>query len=388
MSSIPERQAFNEIPFYIPWIEEEEVEAVARALREGHLVGGGIICKRVEQQMQEMFGVKHVLLTTSCTHALELAMLALDIGPGDEVILPSFTFSSSANAVVLCGARPVFAEIRPDTLNIDPDDIRRRITPRTKAIMPVHYAGVGCDMDDIMAIAEEHGLYVVEDAAQGVGAKYKGHHLGTLGHVGCYSFHYTKNITCGEGGAFLTNQDEIAHKAEIIREKGTNRSAFLRGEVDKYSWVDRGSSYVLSDLLAALLEIQLKKLPRVIVSRQAIYERYNVGLKVLAEIGVLQLPVIPDECEPNYHIYYVLTRTPIERDRLISYLRAKGIGASFHYVPLHSSPFGRQLLSFGDDLAVTERISATLVRLPIYPSLSAEKQQAVINNVKECLLIP
>ena len=269
------------VPSTVPYVGDEEEEAIKKALANGHLTGNGPICKRVQQQIQEMFEVKHVLLTPSCTAALEMAMLVLDIGPGDEVILPSFTFVSTANCIVLRGAKPVFAEIKPDTLNIDPKDIRRRITPRTKAIVPMHYAGVGCDMDAIIEIAEEHNLYVVEDAAQGVDALYKDQYLGTIGDIGCYSFHGTKNITCGEGGAFLTNDDELARRAEIAHEKGTNRAAFVRGQVDKYSWVSVGSSYVLSDLLAAVLEVQLGKREEIRIKRKVVWKRYYEELKPL-----------------------------------------------------------------------------------------------------------
>jgi dTDP-4-amino-4,6-dideoxygalactose transaminase len=369
------------IPSNVPYIGTEEEEAVKRALVSGHLIGNGSICRRVEHQIQEVFNAKHVLLTTSCTHALEMAMLVLGIGPGDEVILPSFTFVSTANCMVLRGATPVFAEIKSDTLNIDPDDIRRRITPRTRAIMLVHYAGVGCDMDEIMTIAEEHGLYVVEDAAQGVDAKYKGRYLGTIGHIGCYSFHYTKNITCGEGGAFLTNDDEIARKAEIIREKGTNRSAFLRGEVDKYTWVSAGSSYVLSDLLAAMLEAQLAKRAEIKAKRKEVWEQYYKGLEPLAAEGKVILPIIPAGRESNYHIFFFRVADEDTRDVVLNGLQSKEIGATFHYVPLHSSPFGREQLGCEDELLITESCSRTLVRLPIYPQLQETRAEEVILGI-------
>ena len=374
------------IPSNVPYIGIEEEEAVKKALVSGHLIGNGPICKRVERQMQEMFNVKYVLLTTSCTHALEMAMLALGIGDGDEVILPSFTFVSTANCVVLRGAKPVFAEIKPDTLNIDPDDIRRRVTSRTRAIMPVHYAGVGCDMDEIMAIAEEHGLYVVEDAAQVVDAKYMGRYLGTIGHIGCYSFHYTKNITCGEGGAFLTNDDEIARKAEIIREKGTNRSAFLRGEVDKYTWVSVGSSYVLSDLLAAVLEVQLTKLAGIKAKRKEVWEQYYEGLKPLMAEGKVILPIIPAGRESNYHIFSFQVADEDARNTMLDGLRSEGIGATFHYVPLHSSPFGREKLGCEDDLPLTDECSTTLVRLPLHPGILDEQVQRIVQIVGDQLV--
>lgn len=373
------------IPLQQPWISDAEIKAVTSALVGGHLVGDGVICRRVEKAMEDLFGVKHVLLTTSCTHAMELAALSLGISQDDEVILPSFTMSSTATAVVLRGARPVFAEICPDTLTLDPEDVRRKITPRTRAIMPVHYAGVSCDMDKIMDIANEHGLYVIEDAAQGVDARYKGRYLGTIGHIGCYSFHATKNITCGEGGAFLTNDDEIARRAEVIREKGTNRSAFLRGEVDKYTWVSSGSSYVLSDLLASVLEAQLAKRSEIKSIRKAIWERYYDGLRPLAMEGMITLPSIPENRESNYHIFFFRVRTTEQSIALGSVLRAKGIGATFHYVPLHSSPFNRQLCGRFEDLPITEHLSATLLRLPLYPTMLPEQVEIVLTSVQDAI---
>lgn len=298
-------------------------------------------------------------------------MLALDLAPGDEVIMPSFTFVSTANAVVLRGAVPVFAEIRPETLNLDPEDVARRITPRTRAIVPVHYAGVGCDMGALSDLAARHDLHVVEDAAQGVDAYYEGGPLGTLGDIGCYSFHDTKNITSGEGGAFLTDDSAIAQQAEIIREKGTNRSAFYRGEVDKYSWVDEGSSYIQSDILAALLEVQLEKRDEIREKRRAVWEAYYEALSPLAERGRITLPVIPENRTSNYHLFHFRTHSAPERDRMLSLLREGGVQATFHYVPLHSSPYGRGVLGWETDLPVTQHCSETLVRLPLYPQLYA-----------------
>lgn len=374
------------IPSNVPYIGIEEEEAVGKAIVSGYLTGNGPICKRVERQMQEMFNVKYVLLTTSCTHALEMAMLVLGIGSGDEVILPSFTFVSTANCVVLRGARPIFAEIKSDTLNIDPDDIRRRITPRTKAIIPMHYAGVGCDMDAIMEIAAEHNLYVVEDAAQGVDALYKGRYLGTIGNLGCYSFHGTKNIACGEGGAFLTNDDALAQKAEIIHEKGTNRAAFVRGQVDKYSWVSVGSSYVLSDLLAAVLEAQLAKRAEVKDRRKVVWEQYYRGLKPLAAKGEVILPVVPAERESNYHIFFFRVADEDTRNAVLDGLRGEGIGATFHYIPLHSSPFVRQSMEREYDLPVTDECSTTMVRLPLYPGILDEQIERIVQTVGDQLV--
>ena len=357
------------VPFNQPFIGTEEEEAVIRTLRSGHLRGDGPATRRVQQQMEAWLDIDHVLLTTSCTHALEMAMMVLDIGPGDEVIMPSFNFVSSANAVTLRGATPVFADILSGTMNIDPDAIAENITPRTKAIVPVHYAGVSCDMNAIMALADKHDLFVIEDAAQGVDAYYRDQALGTIGHIGCYSFHDTKNITCGEGGAFLTNDDKIAARAEIIREKGTNRAAFMRGEIDKYTWVDEGSSYIPSDLLAALLESQLEKREEIKSRREERWKRYYAGLRPLADEGKITLTSIPDSCSSNYHIFYFLTETVEDQQQVLKELKQAGVPAAFHYVPLHSAPYAQK--TFGDqpDLRETASYSNRLVRLPLYPGL-------------------
>jgi len=353
------------------------------------LHGDGPISERVQGQLREWLGVHCALLTTSCTHALEMAMIALEIGPGDEVIMPSFTFVSTANAVVLRGATPVFAEIRPDTLNIDPADVERKITPRTKVIAPVHYAGIACDMEALQDLAETHDLAIVEDAAQGVDAYYKDQPLGTIGDIGCYSFHDTKNVTSGEGGAFLTNDPEIAKRSEIVREKGTNRSAFFRGEVDKYSWVDEGSSYLPSDILAALLEAQLGRRDEIRALRKKVWDAYYEALKPLAEDGLFTLPTVPDYARPNYHIFYLRTRTPEARNDLLDALKAAGIGATFHYIPLHSSPYGRNTLGWTEDLGITQRCSETLIRLPLYPQLAGRAEEVAeraVETVREVLL--
>jgi dTDP-4-amino-4,6-dideoxygalactose transaminase len=373
------------IPSTLPYVGSEEEEAVRSVLTSGHLSGNGPVCKRVESRMRATFDVEKVLLTPSCTHALEMALLVLDIGPGDEVILPSFSFVSTANCAVLRGARPIFAEIKPDTLNIDPGSVRRCVSSRTKAIIPVHYAGVGCDMDAIMQIAAEHNLYVVEDAAQGVDALYEGRYLGTIGHIGCYSFHGTKNVTSGEGGAFLTNDDELARKAEIIQEKGTNRTAFIRGQVDKYSWISVGSSYVLSDLLAAVLEVQLTKRAEIKAKRREVWEQYYEGLKPLAMEGKVILPVIPPGRESNYHIFFFRVRSEDIRNSVLDTLRSEGFGATFHYIPLHSSPFGRGQLACKGELPVTEKCSRTLIRLPIYPGIDRSALDEIVGSVHEVL---
>lgn len=369
------------IQAYRPYMDDEETKAVLDAVNRGNLIGDGPICRRVEAYMKEAFDVKHVLLTASCTAALEMAIMSLGIGPGDEVILPSFTFVSTANCVVLRGAKPVLAEIKPGTLNIDPDDVARKLSPKTRAIIPVHYAGVACEMDRLARIAEERGLFIVEDAAQGVDATYKGKYLGTIGDIGCYSFHWTKNIVCGEGGAFLTNNDDLAFKAEIIREKGTNRSAFIRGEVDKYTWVGTGSSYILSDLLASLLEVQLKKGQEIKVKRQKVWQYYLERLGPLKEKGLLELPEITEGADPNYHIFFIQTGTPEEQDRLIGYLKSHGIPASFHYLPLHTSPYWRN--TFGDEchLPITESVATRLVRLPLGTHITEDQADYICNRI-------
>lgn len=367
------------IPFNQPYLDEQEEEAVVGALRSGHLRGDGPHTKRVQKQMAQWLDVRHVLLTTSCTHALEMAMMVLEVGPGDEVIMPSFNFVSSANAVVLRGATPVFADIRPGTMNIDPRDIEQKLTPATKAVVPVHYAGVGCDMDAIMELASKHNLYVIEDAAQAVDAYYHDRPLGTIGHIGCFSFHDTKNITCGEGGAFLTNDDEMAARAEIMREKGTNRAAFMRGEIDKYTWVDEGSSYIPSDLLAALLEAQLAKRDEIKRQRKERWERYYRAMEPLADEGKISLPDIPNHCESNYHIFYFLANTPAQQQRLLKALKQADVPAAFHYVPLHTAPYARKLLADSAPLEHTSDYSNRLIRLPLYPGL--ELTDALINNI-------
>ncbi|MGB0064931.1 MAG: dTDP-4-amino-4,6-dideoxygalactose transaminase [Terracidiphilus sp.] len=358
------------IPFNKPCIVGSELIYVGQAVAGGHASGDGPFTRRAQKLMEERFGAQRILLTTSCTAALELAALLCSLGPGDEVILPSFTFVSTANAVVLRGAKPIFVDIRPDTLNIDERLIEAAITPHTKAIFPIHYAGIGCEMDEIMAIAQRHNLLVVEDAAQSVSAKYKGQWLGTIGQMGCYSFHETKNFSCGEGGALVINDPALTKRAEILREKGTNRCQFLRGQVDKYTWVDFGSSYVLSDMLAAFLLGQLENMEKITDRRREIYLRYNEMLAPLGEKGLIRTPFIPEHCAPNYHLFYVLAADLAERTALIEHLRQAGILAVFHYVPLHSSPFARTLGLAELNLPVTDNASNRLLRLPMYYDLS------------------
>jgi dTDP-4-amino-4,6-dideoxygalactose transaminase len=369
-----------DIPFNKPYIGDAEREAVAEAVQQDILHGDGPTTERVQERLQDWLDVEWALLTTSCTHALEMAMMTLDVGPGDEVIMPSFNFVSSANAVVLQGATPVFAEICPDTLNLDPVAVEERITDDTVAIVPVHYGGVACDMEALLALGEQYDVAIVEDAAQGVDAYWKDQPLGTIGDIGCYSFHDTKNVTSGEGGTFLTDDDAIAKRAEIIREKGTNRAAFYRGEVDKYSWVDEGSSYIPSDLLVALLEAQLDRRDEIKRKRKQVWTTYRKVLRPLADEGLIELQTIPDDADPNYHLFYLRTNTPEERDELLTALKENGIQATFHYVPLHSSPYGRETLGCTKDLPVTQHCSETLIRLPVYPQL-ADRADEVVQEV-------
>jgi dTDP-4-amino-4,6-dideoxygalactose transaminase len=334
----------------------------------------------VEKRLSSLLDGRRVLLTTSCTHALELALLSLGIGPGDEVICPSFTFVSTANAVLRVGARPVFAEIEDRTLGLEVADVARRITPRTRAILPVHYAGVAPDMEGLLALASSRNLKLVEDAAQALGAKWRGRALGALGDLGCLSFHDTKNITCGEGGALVVRDPDVAARAEIAREKGTNRSAFLRGEVDKYTWVAEGSSYILSDVLAAILDAQLDRFEEIQERRAGVAARYGAGLSAWAKARGVRLPEdLPDRAS-NHHIFYLLFPDQDARNRCQDHLRARGVGATFHYVPLHSSPHGRRL-GAEDSLEVTERVARSLLRLPLHPLLSDEDVARVIESV-------
>jgi dTDP-4-amino-4,6-dideoxygalactose transaminase len=374
-------QAGPPIAFCRPWFDEREAEALKAALS-GHVSGDGPTGRRVEARLAALLGGGRVLLTTSGTHALELALLALGIGPGQEVICPSFTFVSSANAALRVGARPVFADIEERTLGLDPAEVEARLTPRTVALMPVHYAGVAPDMAALLDIARRRGLRVVEDAAQGVAASWRGRPLGTLGDVGCFSFHETKNVTCGEGGALVVADAEVARRAEIAREKGTNRAAFFRGEVDKYTWVAEGSSYVLSDVLAALLDAQLDKLSEIQRRRATVVARYREGLASWAATRGVRLPAELPEREPNQHIFFLLYPDGRCRDAALRALRAQGVQATFHYVPLHSAPHARRL-GVDANLPVTDRVASTLLRLPLHPLLTDDEIERVIAAVKE-----
>lgn len=369
------------IPFNKPSVVGSELTYVGQAVAGGHASGDGPFTRLAQSMLEKAFGANRVLLTTSCTAALELAALLCDLRPGDEVIVPSYTFVSTANAFVLRGAKPVFVDIRADTLNLDERLIEQAITPRTRAIFPIHYAGVACEMDAIMDIADRHGLLVVEDAAQGVYARYRDRWLGTIGHLGCYSFHETKNISCGEGGALVINDPAMEQRAEILREKGTNRSQFIRGQTDKYTWVDVGSSYLPSDMLAAFLVGQIENMEKITRRRGEIFDRYVTILAPLAERHLIRLPVVPEHCTSNYHMFYILTADIEERTALIAHLGAAGVLAVFHYVPLHSSPFAQSLGIPQMNLPITEELSSRLLRLPMYFDLTDEEVDEVASLV-------
>lgn len=369
------------IPFNKPSIIGKELDYIRDAVESGKISGDGKYTKMCSGLLEGKFRARKVMLTTSCTHALEMAAILLNISEGDEVIMPSFTFVSTVNAFCLRGARPVFVDIRPDTKNIDEDLIEEKINERTKAIVPVHYAGVSCNMNRIMEISEKYGIPIVEDAAQGVNATYRGNYLGTIGDLGAYSFHETKNFISGEGGAIVINNEDYIDRAEIIREKGTNRSKFYRGEVDKYTWVDIGSSYLPSDLLSAFLYAQLERMDDITMRRIELFTRYMEALKPLEDDKKINLPVIPSECGINGHIFYVMAENAKERDSLMDYMKEKGILSVFHYVPLHTSPMGRMYGYKEGDLKVTESVSERLLRLPFYYSLRDEEQQEIIDAV-------
>lgn len=372
------------IPFNKSFLAGNELPYIKEAVNSGQIKGDGPFTKKCNLLMEHMFDAQKVLLTTSCTSALEMAAILCNISPGDEVIMPSYTFVSTANAFAVRGAKPVFVDIRPDTLNIDESLIENAITEKTRCIVPVHYAGVGCEMDAIMKIAKKYNLYVVEDAAQGVMAKYKDKFLGTIGDIGTYSFHETKNYSSGEGGAIVVNNPEMIERAEIIREKGTNRSKFFRGEVDKYTWVDIGSSYLPSEIIAAFLLAQLEKAEEINQRRCEIWNTYYKGLRDLADEDFLRLPIIPPECQHNAHMFYILLNDETMRDDLMAFLKnEKNILSVFHYVPLHSSPMGKKLAQENAQLPVTDELSGRLLRMPFYYTLSQEKQAEIIDSVHE-----
>ncbi|MDQ3707331.1 MAG: dTDP-4-amino-4,6-dideoxygalactose transaminase [Chloroflexota bacterium] len=371
------------IPFNRPSLEGNEIPYILDAIKLGHASGDGPYTKRCHAFLERSLGVPKVLLTTSCTHALEMSALLLDLQPGDEVIVPSFTFVSTINAFVLRGARPVFADVRPDTLNLDERLLESLITERTRAIVPVHYAGVGCEMDSIVDIAQRHGVAVIEDNAHGLFGKYKGRYLGTFGSLATQSFHETKNFTCGEGGALVINDPAYIERAEIIREKGTNRNRFFRGLVDKYTWVDVGSSYLPSDMLAAFLFAQLEARAQIQVKRQRVWEYYHQQLRGWADENGVRLPIIPDYCEQPFHMFYLLMPSSVEQQRFIAHLKARGILSVFHYLPLHTSDMGRQFGSKEGDCPVTEDVSERLVRLPFYNVLTEMDQARVVSAIMQ-----
>ncbi len=367
------------IPYHKPWVGEPEARALTQALADGNLVGNGKLSKEFQKRLASYLGVRHALFTPSCTAAFSLGMMGLGLKPGDEVVLPSFSFVSIANAVIALGATPVFADIEPVTFNLDPAAVEAVLTPRTRFLVPVHYAGMACDLDRLSALAAKRGLVLVEDAAQALGATWKGRHLGTLARAGVYSFHATKHFTTGEGGLLVTDDDALAAKVEIMHEKGTNRAAFLRGEVDKYTWVSEGASFVQSDLLAALGMAQLERLEENLRLRRALAARFS---KELAGVKGLRLPVAPAGCEPNWHIYACLV-APERRDAFVKAVKDQGVDVTTHFEPLHSSPYGREKLGLkAGALPVTERVAASMVRLPLYPQLTGEEAGRIVSTVQ------
>ena len=371
------------IPFNRASLMGSEIEYVRQAVANGRISGDGPFTRKCHALLEQWLGVPKAFLTTSCTHALEMAALLLDIQPGDEVIVPSFTFVTTINAFALRGATPVFIDIRPDTLNMDETLLERLITPRTRAIIPVHYAGVGCEMNSICQIASHHGIPIVEDNAHGLFGTYQGRHLGTFGVLATQSFHETKNFTCGEGGALLINDETYIERAEIIREKGTNRSRFFRGQVDKYTWVDRGSSYLPSDMLAAFLYAQLEHRDEVQAARQRVWEYYAGHLSDWAAARGVGLPVVPSHCEQPYHMFYMVLPSLQERTELIARLKRKRILSVFHYLPLHLSPFGLRWGYTKGACPVTEDVSDRLLRLPFYNDLTEVDQEYIVAAIKE-----
>jgi dTDP-4-amino-4,6-dideoxygalactose transaminase len=370
------------VPFNRPGLAGNELRYIQESVDSGQISGDGVFTEKCRRLLEELLGARQVLLTTSCTTALELAALLLDLGPGDEVIMPSFTFVSTANAVVLRGARPVFADIRPDTLNLDEQLLPSLVTPRTRAILPVHYAGVGCEMDAILAIARSHGLEVIEDNAHGLFGAYRGRPLGSLGGLAAQSFHETKNISCGEGGALVINNERYAERAEILREKGTNRSRMFRGLVDKYTWVDVGSSALPSDILAAFLFAQLESRAAIQASRRRVWECYQRELPRWAGALGIRLPSVPAHCEQPYHLFYLVTASLEQRTRLIAHLKQRGILAVFHYLPLHLSEMGLRLGGKPGDCPVTEDLNNRVLRLPLYKDLGEEEQAYVVESLR------
>lgn len=371
------------IPFNRLDVQGKELDYIKQAIQLGHVSGDGLFSKRCSNILEKEIGVRKALLTTSCTHALEMAAILLNISPGDEVIVPSFTFVSTVNAFALRGAKPVFIDIRADTLNMDEKQLEELVTEKTKAVIPVHYAGVGCEIDIIMETAEKYGIPVVEDNAHGLFGKYNGEYLGTFGTLSALSFHETKNFSCGEGGALLINDTRYVQRAEIIREKGTNRSEFFRGQVDKYTLVDIGSSYLLSDILSAFLHGQLEERKKIQSKRKRIWNYYYENLYVWAEENNIRLPFVPEHCDQAYHLFYLLMPSLKQRQALIAYLKSLNILSVFHYVPLHLSDMGQRYGFRKGEFPVTEMLSDRILRLPFYTNLSEEDRETVVSAVKE-----
>lgn len=371
------------IPFNRPSTTGDEFEYLRRAIERGHISGDGFFTRRCHALLEKQLTVLQALLTTSCTHALEISALLLDFQPGDEVIVPSYAFVSTVNAFLLHGARPVFADVREDTLNLDESQLESLVTPRTRAIVALHYAGVGCEMGTIGEIARRRGFAIVEDNAHGLFGKYRGQHLGSFGALATQSFHETKNISCGEGGALLINDARYAERAEILREKGTNRKQFFRGQVDKYTWVDAGSSYLPSDLLAAYLLAQLEAREEIQSARRRAWEFYATHLTDWAAAQHIALPTVPAHCEQPYHLFYLMMPNEIERQRLIAHLAERGIGSVFHYQPLHNSAMGRRFGGQSGDCPVAERAGDCLLRLPLFNSLTTDDLERIVESVRE-----
>lgn len=369
------------IPFNRPSFLGREQEYILESLAAGQISGDGPFSRKCHRLLEAIMNVPRALLTTSCTHALEMAALLLDLEPGDEVIVPSFTFVSTVNAFILRGAKPVFIDVRPDTLNLDHEQLLLLITPATKAVVPVHYAGVGCEMDRIMPICKERGIHVVEDNAHGMFAKYRGQYLGTFGTFATQSFHETKNFSCGEGGALIINNGAFTERAEIIREKGTNRSRFFRGQVDKYTWVDVGSSYLPSDILAAVLYAQFETRDEIYARRGGVWNYYRDNLTAWAQDNGVRLPHVPDWCEQPYHMFYLLLPNLEARQRFISHMKSHGILSVYHYLPLHLSDMGTEFGGRQGQCPVTELVSDQLVRLPMFNTLTRSEQEQVVDAV-------
>ncbi len=370
------------IPFNKPKRWGKEIEYVLESIARGHISGDGAFTKKCHRLLEEQLGVPKVLLTTSCTHALEMAAILLNVGPGDEVLVPSFTFVSTLNAFVLRGAKPVFVDIRPDTLNLDEADLARKVTNRAKAIVPVHYGGVGCEMDAIMSIAHDHGIAVIEDNAHGLFGRYRGRYLGTFGQMATQSFHETKNFTCGEGGALLINDGRYVERAEVIREKGTNRALFFQGIIDKYIWVDILSIYLPSDMLSAFLYAQLEAREQIQAKRRHIWTTYRSSLLVWATANGVTLPIVPADCEPSYHLFHLLLPSWERRQELIAHLKERAVHAVFHYLPLHLSKMGLALGGKAGDCPVTEDVSGRLLRLPFFGDLTDDDLSQIVAAVR------